>query len=68
LHAVEQGLKPLQDALRGDWTSVLGDPQHVADLFSTAVVPGKRLTLDDLQDGMQFMTLNKHIITLTVTK
>lgn len=61
-----QGLKPFQ--VIGDLTSVFGDQQHVADIFSTAVVPGQHITLEQLQHGMKLGTLNGHTVTVSVIK
>jgi hypothetical protein len=63
-----QGLKPLLEAVSGDLKSVFGDSQHVADLFSTAVIPVRRLTLDQLQDGLSLSTLNGHSAVVSIKK
>jgi hypothetical protein len=47
--------------------SVLGDLQHVTDLFSTAVLPG-HYTLDDLKHGVQLTTLNGLTVDVTVAR
>jgi hypothetical protein len=61
-----QGLKPLYDA--GGLSAALGDREHVADIFSTAVVPGEGMPLDKLQHGMRLSTLNGHSIVISVRK
>jgi hypothetical protein len=65
LHA-PQALQPLNEAVGGDLTSLLGDPQQVNDVFSTAVIPGQALTLAELQDGEQLTTLNGNTIDVSV--
>eukprot|EP00775_Hariotina_reticulata_P002470 gene2470-2773_t len=61
-------LKPLQEAVGGDLTSLLGDPSQVNDVFSTAVIPGKALTLADLKDGMKLNTLNGNTVDVHVVQ
>jgi hypothetical protein len=63
-----QALKPLQEAVGGDLTSLLGDPSQVNDVFSTAVIPGKALTLTDLKDGMKLDTLNGNTVDVHVVQ
>lgn len=65
---MNQGLKPLQDAVNGDWASLPGDLSLVDDLFSTAVIPGQRLPLEKLQHGMELVSLHGHTVTITVMK
>lgn len=62
-----QALKPLEEAVGGDLTSMLGDPSQVNDVFSTAVIPGQALTLADLKDGMKLTTLNGNTVDVKVT-
>ncbi|WIA41281.1 hypothetical protein OEZ86_004885 [Tetradesmus obliquus] len=59
-------LKPMEEAVGGDLTSLLGDPEQVNDVFSTAVIPTQVLTLADLKDGMSLPTLNGNIVKVTI--
>jgi hypothetical protein len=61
-----QALKPLEEAVGGDLTSLLGDPEQVNDVFSTAVIPNQALTLADLKEGMSLSTLNGNTVKVTV--
>jgi hypothetical protein len=63
---IVKALKPLEEAVGGDLTSLLGDPEQVNDVFSTAVVPDKVLTLADLKDGMSLTTLNGNSVKVTI--
>lgn len=64
----DAALQPLEEAVGGDLTSLLGDPDQVNDVFSTAVIPGKVLTLADLKDGMKLTTLNGNQVTVKVAQ
>ncbi|KAF6255824.1 hypothetical protein COO60DRAFT_1641250 [Scenedesmus sp. NREL 46B-D3] len=59
-------LQPLEEAVGGDLTSLLGDPEQVNDVFSTAVIPDQALTLADLKEGMSLNTLNGNTVEVSV--